>query len=253
MAGVTRSDLWTRQKAVPGEVEAGRGPVVLPLLAEAVRESRQAAHAHPHRQVLPFHATCRSSICRDRSGWVCNRLHNVWWRIALFAFPRRRLDLDDLREVHAIRERSAYGGSVRLKSVRGHLKPAGCGCGPQALDKNVRSRLIAPAQCEVQNEFGLPLDRHEAVRIAPFVGFLFLNESPNLIALNIGHRHIGDEPRHALTALAGRDQGLKKRRVVNPADAFRAACPNILQRAVGGHRKRRPGPCTFHPAFRRVR
>jgi len=39
-------------EVVPSEVEAERGPVVLPLLAEAVGEARESANLHPHGEVL---------------------------------------------------------------------------------------------------------------------------------------------------------------------------------------------------------
>ena len=37
---------------VPREVQAVRGPQVLPFLAEGVRQSRETAHLHSDREVL---------------------------------------------------------------------------------------------------------------------------------------------------------------------------------------------------------
>ena len=42
-------------KVVVAEPQAESGPVVLPLLAEAVREPRESANIGPHGEILPLH------------------------------------------------------------------------------------------------------------------------------------------------------------------------------------------------------
>src|ERR1035441_11068898 len=66
---------------------------------------------------------------------------------------------------------------------------------PQAPREGVCGRLAAPAEGKVENQFGVPFDGNEAVGIdvvvvrfeGGFVAFLFLNEGPDLIALNVFH------------------------------------------------------------------
>ena len=41
-------------EVVPREVEAQRGPEVLPPLAEGVRQPGKPSNLHPHREVLPL-------------------------------------------------------------------------------------------------------------------------------------------------------------------------------------------------------
>jgi hypothetical protein len=41
-------------KIVVREMQAERGPVVLPLLREAIRQSRESPHLHSHGEVLAF-------------------------------------------------------------------------------------------------------------------------------------------------------------------------------------------------------
>jgi hypothetical protein len=42
-------------EVIEREVQGYGGFQVRQLLAESIRQPRQAAHLHPHREVLPFH------------------------------------------------------------------------------------------------------------------------------------------------------------------------------------------------------
>lgn len=44
-------------EVIEGEPARDRSPVFLPLLAEGVRQAREAPRAHPDGQILPFHDT----------------------------------------------------------------------------------------------------------------------------------------------------------------------------------------------------
>jgi hypothetical protein len=52
-----------------GEVQGHGSPKILDLLREGVRQPREAAHAHPHGQVLTFNQTRRDV---SRIGVTCN-------------------------------------------------------------------------------------------------------------------------------------------------------------------------------------
>ena len=53
-------------EVVPREVQAQRGPQILPLLAERVRQSGQAADLHPHREILPLDMRRADLVCQRR-------------------------------------------------------------------------------------------------------------------------------------------------------------------------------------------
>lgn len=57
-------------KVVPHEVEREGRRVVLDFLAEGVRQAREAAHRHPHRQVLPINAVRADALLIRIAGVV---------------------------------------------------------------------------------------------------------------------------------------------------------------------------------------
>lgn len=135
-------------------------------------------------------------------NWDHLRAGDFGGAIAAFAFARCPIDLDELGEVTAVMQRGGNRGTVRLEAVRGHLKVLMSGRLAQAFDENVRGGLVAAAQSEVKNEFGISFDGNETVGVpnaaivrflGALVAFLLLHEAPNLIALNIFHRHVHDQ------------------------------------------------------------
>ena len=57
-------------KVVGGEVQAERGPVVLPLLREAVRQASQSTHLHPHSEILaPHNRSANTFRIRPTDDW----------------------------------------------------------------------------------------------------------------------------------------------------------------------------------------
>src|SRR5690348_1574263 len=50
--------LMHANKVVVGEMQSARGFQIVQLLAESIRESREAANRHAHREVLPLHMRC---------------------------------------------------------------------------------------------------------------------------------------------------------------------------------------------------
>ena len=109
-------------------------------------------------------------------------------------------------------------------------KRCGRGGSAKALYEGVRGRLAAPAQGEIQNEFRLPLDGYEAVGVADgvvilfrwqLVSFLFLDVTPDLVALNVRHGNVDDHAAHQLLALlASNRQDFENRSMVHAGDAL---------------------------------
>ena len=101
---------------------------------------------------------------------------------------------------------------VRLESVGADLEALRASGVPQAPREGVCGRLAAPAEGKVENQFGVPFDGNEAVGIdvvvvrfeGGFVAFLFLNEGPDLIALNVFHWDVTNHPAHEFFALLAR-------------------------------------------------
>ena len=108
---------------VVGEVKAVRGPQVLPLLAEAVRQPREAAHLHANREVLALHvagANLRGiGVAHD---WDLLRVRHVGRAVPALAFGVLGVDLDELREVATVAQCGRNRAHVGLKSVGADLE-----------------------------------------------------------------------------------------------------------------------------------
>src|SRR5438067_1730339 len=59
--GATNSAVQTAV-VVPSEIEGKGRLVILPFFREAVRQARQSANLHPHREILPFHMRCANPL-----------------------------------------------------------------------------------------------------------------------------------------------------------------------------------------------
>src|SRR5664280_2086372 len=123
-------------------------------------------------------------------------MRDIGRAVPALAFGVLRVDLDQLGEVATVAERGGDRGKVRLETIAAQLKALRCGCCAQALDEHVRGGLAAPAQSEVENEFGIALDGDEAIRVAhavvvrlrgEFVALLLENVSPDFIDLYVLH------------------------------------------------------------------
>ena len=99
-------------KIVVCEVQAESGPKVLPLLAESVRQSRESANLHSHREILPLNDrsadTARIGVTNN---WDHLRGNNFTGRVAAFRF-RIAVHLDEAREVGAMAKRCLDGLDV---------------------------------------------------------------------------------------------------------------------------------------------
>jgi hypothetical protein len=128
----------------------------------------------------------------------------------VLSFGVLRVDLDELCEVATVAQSVRNRAHVGLESIGADLEVLAAGRGPQTLNERVRGGLAAPAQSEVENELGVPLDGNEAVGVADavivrfkrcLVAFLFLDKSSDFIALNVLHGNIDDQTAHEFFAL----------------------------------------------------
>src|SRR6185312_7785962 len=103
--------------------EAERGPVVLPLFAEAVREPSEPADAHSHAEVLAFYVG-RADAFRVgvAHNWDHLRTDNFGGGIAGFALNGCTIHLDELGEIHTVAERVVDSGTKGTEAVRRDLK-----------------------------------------------------------------------------------------------------------------------------------
>jgi hypothetical protein len=208
-------------EVVKREPDHQRRAVVLERFTEGIRESSESANAHADRKILSLDMRCADALgIGIADAWDHLRTHHLRRAVAPFAFRRRAVDLDELREVRAILQRVADRGAVRSEAVSGDLKPTR-GCHPQAFDKNVRGALVAATDGNIQDQLGVRLHRDEGVAIAKrgivarATAFFFLaDERPNLVSLNIADGNPHQRFSENMLALLASDQ-LQDRRVVN--------------------------------------
>jgi len=112
---------------VIGEVQAVRGPQVLPLFAEAIHESRQPAHLHSDREVLAFHDAGADTVgIRISENRDHLRFHHFSGAVAAFAVCRLLVDFDELREAHAVLKRVADRRNVEAETIGRDLEMPVC-------------------------------------------------------------------------------------------------------------------------------
>src|SRR5579863_510383 len=205
------------------------GPMVLPLLTERVSQASEAACAHANGEVLAFDNRSANALgVRLTHDW--DYLHGLDFggAVSRFAFLRSAVNLDELCKVAAILQGVEDRGAVRSKAVSRDLESLAGSRVAQAFDENVRGGLVALTHGDVQHELGMPLDSNEGVAVAkvgivlgPNTLFFFLNEGPQLIALNIASGNVADLLSHdALALLASEDQEFQNRGVVNFSEAL---------------------------------
>src|ERR1035437_2010315 len=202
-------------EVVVGEVEAVRGPKILPLLRERVRQPREAAHLQTDGEILALDVAGanlrRIGIAHD---WDLLRVRDIGRAVPALAFRVLRVDLDQLCEVATVAESGRNRAHVGLESIGADLEALTAGSVAQALNKGVRGGLAATAQGEIENQFGVAFDGNEAVGVTDavivrfkrgLVAFPLLNEGPDFVALNILHRDVDDQlsqsPNHRMTCV----------------------------------------------------
>jgi hypothetical protein len=151
-------------EVVVGEVKTIRGPQVLPLFGKRIRQARHAAHAHSDREILTLHMR-RANLrgVRVAHDWDLLRMRDIRRTVGALTFRVLRVAFNQLREVAAVAKGSGDRRDVRLKSIGADLKPLRRSRRPQTFDENIRGRLAAAAQGEIENELRIAFDSDEAV------------------------------------------------------------------------------------------
>lgn len=112
-------------KVIVHHVERDSGGVIIDLLRKTVGQSREAAHPHTHCEVRTFDIACADVV---RVGIANNGLALAadasGGAVALLAFGRVTVDLDQPRVVYGSPEHLLDGQQVRSQAVAGQLDAA---------------------------------------------------------------------------------------------------------------------------------
>src|SRR5882672_2599385 len=91
---------------IPPKMQADSGFQMRQLLTESIRESRESAKLHPHRQVLPLNKTGRNMV---RVGVALSNLgynpRDAWWGVSRFRaveLPEVAIRSEALRDAHGV-------------------------------------------------------------------------------------------------------------------------------------------------------
>jgi hypothetical protein len=113
-------------EVVIGEVQRYGLLVILELLAEGVCQPSESANVHSHREILTLDVGFANGIgVRVSANHDWDRLQNLSGRIALFAFTRGGINLDELGEVAAIREVEIHMSNANVSTERPIKKRGG--------------------------------------------------------------------------------------------------------------------------------
>jgi len=205
--------------------------MILKLLRKRVGQPREAAHPHPHREILPLDKTGADV----RTVWVPR--HRLFFAalalgraVALFTFRRFAVNLHQHRVVNFFTERSLYGIQVNGVAVSRQLDAIG-----ETLSKILNERAcgggMTPADHERADQFRIgvhgnpsPDIANRTARVIRFCDVLFLraDERPNFVALNALARQVHQTIVHVLRAgRAQFNQQFRNRILGNPGHANR--------------------------------
>jgi hypothetical protein len=106
--------------------------------------------------------------CQFAWIWVSKDWHHL--RIDRFALSGRRIDPNQPREVHAIRQCGVSRVEVRLEAISRDLEALTCRGMAQAFLEDVRRGPIASVKGEAQNEFRSPLEGTASIKLCSTVG-----------------------------------------------------------------------------------
>jgi hypothetical protein len=204
--------------------------VVLKLLTERICQAGKAANAHSDAEILALNVGRADAFRIGQSdAWDNLRGNHIGRRIAVFAFRAGAIDLNQLGEIHAIRQCVTDRGAVRGKAVGRDLKLAS-GSEPKTLNEYIRAGPISTTHNEVEHELGVRFKSDERVAVTqsriiiePTLLFLLPDETLQLIGLNVAHGNVHELPaKDVLALLAGDHQELQNRGVVNIGKPFHA-------------------------------
>lgn len=171
--------------------------VILPLLAMAVRQSREAANLHSQREVASLDVARANAdgfrFAHDRGFDDANNLRRRVSTRAFFVWLA--IHLNQGSEVNAAPAKDGRDdAAIRREAVRGQLESASRGVIQVVReDRRIGRRALPDVEC--QNQFRVALKRRETPRIAQAAldvmlvnaSLLFaVHESPDFVTLNVG-------------------------------------------------------------------
>jgi len=217
-------------EVIKGEPQSVGGFQVIPLFAESVCKPCQSPHSHANRKILSLNMRSTNSVDVWVSPlWDSHGVYDFSGRVPLLAVSGAGVDLNQLSEVNTSAKAVLDGIHISLESVRGDLEfPLRCLV--NFLGERHGIAAGPPAQVPSENDFAIPLDGDKAPRIAAkrIAGdiFLFLaaDESPQLVALDIGDGQIVDSIlQKPLALLANENEQGKNRSVMEASHALDGA------------------------------
>jgi hypothetical protein len=231
--------LMTPAKVVIGKVERQSIAKVFPLLAEPIRQTGQPPHAHPHCEILSLDMRCTNLfVVWVPVDWRGDRLGQTRRTVAPSVFGNvQGVNLDELRIIDTLAlmpEHVSYGGRISVESIRCQLEfLRRVGSARELLHEARGAAKGALAELMGQHQFGGPIYGDEAPSIADVsevrfatmdVMFLLEDESPNLIALNVGRWNVVNRcGEYGLAMLTSGDEHLQDRAMMQSRNAGGAA------------------------------
>ncbi len=131
-------------KVVKREPAGDSGPMVLPFLAEGVREARESAIAHARAQVIALYNRGANTLgIRLAEDWALFRRSYLSRAISAFAFASGSVDLDGLREAgEPIMQRGRDARFVRGESIGCDLESGARSSLVKSFNEDVRCCMI---------------------------------------------------------------------------------------------------------------
>jgi hypothetical protein len=140
--------------------------MVLDLFGEAIREPREPAHGHSHRQILTFDIAGADELF---FGVADHRLlfaaDALCWAVPLLTFGIIAVDLNQHGVVNLVLERIDNRIDINLHSIRGELHPVG-ETAREILNELRGALSIALAEKPARNQLGLGIDCNPGPHVA---------------------------------------------------------------------------------------
>jgi hypothetical protein len=214
------------------------------LFAETVRQARQSAHLHSHREVLPFHKRSAHMggvrIPASHSGY---NLRELWWGVppvGAVVLPVVPKQLCELREININSEALGNGLSVKVESVSRKLDAVSHPL-RQFPAKHLRRVHRAFSDHVRGDELCVGVHRNENPLIAnlirrfPFADvFVFLhNERENFVRLySLAARMLHPFAHYSIAPCSGFEKQVHDRVAIQPRHSLCAANGATLNQAL---------------------
>ncbi len=175
------------------EIKGKRVLMILDLFRESIRQPREAAHRHTHREVLAFDVACRNVAAIgpscDCRGHRANALSGT---VASLRFGIVPIELDQHRVVNVGAKCILDRLQIYAVAICGQLNAISKTAG-QIVHKSLGGLRSPRAESERGNQFSIGINRNPrpnvsiselAAQLFRDILFLRVAELPNLVALN---------------------------------------------------------------------